>query len=123
MKVVTAMPKKSREDLRREMPSDYMPNEPMSYAAVFLDYRDAIEALPDAQAGKLFKAVLRYADDYSRSYDASLKLDADAMKSMKDGTKGIALIVSNAVKRKADDYRLTSYGRSLGGRPPKDKET
>ena len=115
------MAKKSKEELLQEMPSNYLPKEPMPYMAVFLDNDEAIRGMSDAQAGKLLKYLFDYAECYIDEYNEHAV--PGLPKGMSPIVGGIAKSMARSIKRKADDYRLTSYGRSTGGRPKKDEKT
>ena len=99
------------------VPDDYRPKTPLDFMAIYLEHEDGIKLLTDEQAGKVFKALFRYAKDYSNSYDDSLMVNTDGMEPM---AAYIAGIVAGGIRRAAQSGRRTSYlrsGANGGGRP------
>ena len=105
--------------MSNDMPFDYRPREPMRYMAVFMDCARGIFMLEDEEAGRIFKALYKVAEDYSQSYDASIEIDPDGLSIL---GKYIGDQLASGVKRAEDSRRETSYNRSKangGGRPTK----
>lgn len=101
------------------MPDDYRPKTPMEFMAIYFEHEDGVKLLADAEAGKVFKALFRYAKDFANSYDDSLMVDTDGMEPM---SAYIAGVIAGGVRRAAQRGRTTSFlrsGANGGGHPPK----
>ena len=104
---------------RDEMPEDYRPQKRMEFMAIYLEHKQGVEMLTDEEAGRVFKRMFQLAEDYSESYDDSLRIDTDDLSPM---ASYIANIIGGGVKRSEDNRRHNSYARSGvngGGRPKK----
>ena len=101
------------------MPDDFRPKAEADFFALYFEYQRGFDRLTDDQAGKVVKRLFAYAQDYGRSYDASLQPDFDGLDA---GAEMLLEMVAASVKRVYDVRRETAFlrsGNNKGGRPAK----